>query len=656
MPFMPIPRYFLQRILPFLLLFLGAETLMRTVFLIKEWQYLNGAVDAVKIMATGLVFDLAAGVYALIPLALYLLVLPKKLHESRPDRIISAMLYGMFGAFLIFTCIGEWFFWDEFTARFNFIAVDYLVYTHEVIGNIRESYPVAPLFAAITVVAVIVGWLYARRLLPVQQPYVLHRLATLAICVGLAALSFVGVQGRWVEIGSNRYQYEVAKNGMYELFSAYRNNQLDYHQFYVTQDQDKLLAHVRHEIDPNSAHFLDDKLTHRVEAPAKEQRRNIVMITVESLSGNYLRAFGNQENLTPHLDALADQSLFFTNFYATGTRTVYGLSSLTLSMPPIPGNSIVRRPQNENLFSLGSVLNAKGYVSKFIYGGYGYFDNMNYFFEHNGYEIVDRTMMGKDEITFGNIWGVADEDLLRRTLKENDKAYAEGKPFFAMVMTTSNHRPFTYPDGRIDIPSHTGRKGGVKYTDYTIHQFLEEARSRPWFNNTVFVIVADHTAGGAGKSELDPAAYHIPLLIYAPGFITPQKVNTLSSQIDVAPTRLSLLNMSYDSRFYGKDILSNPPHRALISNYQQLGYLTNDNLLMLKPIKQMQWFKREGNDFILQQEMDAGLATMALSYFQTAPHWKEWSGMLKQWGSTNQVESKVLQNPKCRNVRYACIY
>ncbi|MGC4074575.1 MAG: sulfatase-like hydrolase/transferase [Nibricoccus sp.] len=114
-------------------------------------------------------------------------------------------------------------------------------------------------------------------------------------------------------------------------------------------------------------------------------------------------------------------------------------------------------------------------------------------------------------------------------------------------MTTSNHRPFTYPDGRIDLPSKiSGRAGAVKYTDYAIGKFLREAENKPWFKNTVFVIVADHCASVAGKAELAVKNYHIPLVIYAPGGqIAPGRVEDLTSQVDYAPTLLGLLNWSY---------------------------------------------------------------------------------------------------------------
>jgi len=616
--------YYLFRLKPFVYLFLFLETLLRLVLLIHERANIDAAADALKALAAGLAMDVGVLVYFLLPFCLYLAVMPARWHGTRKDRIASAILFGLFAYVLLFTRIGEWFFWDEFAARYNFIAVDYLIYTQEVIGNIRESYPVFPLLAGIAGIAALLAYRQYRAASRgrFHAPALGGRMMALGAVALVAVMSFFTLRSELADVSGNRYLNQIARNGIYELFAAYRHNELPYERFYVTEDEQRLTTQLRQKF--GLAGDMKNGITRHISADKPETPYNLVLITVESLSADYMKAFGNAENLTPNLDQLAEESLFFTNLYATGTRTVYGLSAITLSIPPLPGNSIVRRPENEGLFSLGSVLNRKGYESKFIYGGYGYFDNMNYFFANNGYGIVDRNDLKPEEISFANVWGVADEDLLKRVLKESDNSYAARKPFFQMVMTTSNHRPFTYPDGRIDIPSKTGRKGGVKYTDYAIGQFLSEARKHPWFDNTVFVIVADHTAGSAGKGELNPAGYHIPMLVYAPGIIAPKKVDALSSQIDVAPTLLGLLNMSYESRFFGQDIMKGEPGRAFISNYQQLGYLTKDKLMVIKPVKQTAFYGKSGDQF-MPTESDDELRQAAISYFQSANNWKTWN-------------------------------
>ncbi|MBN1548256.1 MAG: LTA synthase family protein [Syntrophaceae bacterium] len=318
-----------------------------------------------------------------------------------------------------------------------------------------------------------------------------------------------------------------------------------------------------------------------------EIKPNVIQITVESLSAEFLNQSGRYAGLTPNLSALEAYSLVFDNFYATGTRTDRGMEALSLSIPPTPGRSLVKRPHNEGLFSLGSLFRAKGYDTAFLYSGYGYFDNMNYFFGHNGYRVIDRNSVSRDDITFANVWGACDEDLFRWTLREADDVYKTGRPFHFFVMTTSNHRPFTFPEGKIDLPSKiSGRRGGVKYTDYAIGRFIQEAERKPWFKDTIFVIVADHCASSAGKTELPIDKYHIPLIIYAPGGQIPSgHVKTISSQTDYAPTLLGLLHWNYPSRFLGHDVLRIDPEEghAIIGNYQKLGHIEEGEFVILKP-------------------------------------------------------------------------
>jgi phosphoglycerol transferase MdoB-like AlkP superfamily enzyme len=299
---------------------------------------------------------------------------------------------------------------------------------------------------------------------------------------------------------------------------------------------------------------------------------------------------------------------------------VRGLEAVTLSIPPTPGNSIVKRPNNDNLYTLGEVFADHGYEPLYIYGGYGYFDNMNAFFGGNGYTVIDRTAIPKEAIHMENIWGVADEDLFSLALNELDQRTAAGKRFFAHIMTTSNHRPFTYPDGRIDIPSGSGREGAVKYTDWAIGNFIERARGKPWFANTVFVILADHTASGRGKTDLPVEQFRIPLIIYSPGNVKPARIDTLASQIDVGPTLLAQLNFSYRSRFFGHDIIAEGPRhqRAFLANYQTVGYLEDGILVELRPQRRWRLVDPVSGAELPASERGKQLLDEAISYYAGA--------------------------------------
>jgi len=563
--------------------------------LVYSFTFIDTSVIALfKLFLVGFFYDIMAFFYYSIPFVIYLFILPQKWYNSKIHKISSLLVFFGIIYTIVFNGVSEWFFWEEFGKRFNFIAVDYLVYTHEVIQNIRESYPIPLLLAAVFIVTGIIFYvLYKRtegfeKLFEDDSTYKERAWMTLVLLL-VPVLSFIFFQKQTIATSSspNRYNQELSKNGFYSLFSAFRNNELDYYEFYSTEDNTKILKNYRKLVQGKNSHFISDDLNktlRQVTHKGEEKKYNVILVMIESLSASYMGVYGDKNDLTPHMDALAKKSLFFSNFFATGTRTVRGMEAVTMSVPATAGRSIVKRPDNHNMFGIGWVFKEKGYDNKFIYAGHGYFDNMNAYFGHNGFKIVDRPSFSENEVTFSNVWGVCDEDLFDKSIKEADKSYVNKQPFFSFVMTTSNHRPFTYPEGKIDIPSHTGRHGGVKYTDYAIHNFLEKAKKKPWFDNTLFIFIADHNGGSAGKMDLPLYRYKVPLIIYAPAIIKAQNITKVSSQIDLAPTVMSLLDWSYKSKFYGRDILSDDfKPRALIGTYQKLGLYQDNKLTILLP-------------------------------------------------------------------------
>jgi phosphoglycerol transferase MdoB-like AlkP superfamily enzyme len=616
----------------FLAVFLGISFLTRAALLLKAAPEVTWSLSLLATFGWGVVYDLGAASFAALPLIVLLTVLPSEALLRPGMRQAVAGLGWLILFALLLGAVAEWAFWDEFGVRFNFIAVDYLVYTTEVLGNIRESYPLPLILGGLGAAAVAISGLFWRSGLlrswldASAQPWrARYRQGGLWLA---AALVLGGaLHADWLPAFRNNFNRELAKNGLWSLFAAFRNNVLDYGEFYPTRPLDQTFARLRDELTEDGSLLLrpEDYDTLRyVRNPGPELHPNVIQITVESLSAEFLGAFNPASTLTPQLDALAGRSLVFDNFYATGTRTDRGMEALTLSLPPTPGRSLIKRPRNENLFTLGSVFRAKGYDTAFLYGGFGYFDNMNHFFGQNGYRVVDRAAVPETDITFANAWGACDEDLLRWTLREADASAATGKPFHYFVMTTSNHRPFTFPDGRIDLPSKvSGRAGAVKYTDHAIGEFLRQAAQKPWFKNTVFVIVADHCAASAGKAELPVQNYHIPLIIYAPGGqIAPGRIKTLTSQMDYAPTLLGLLNWSYPSRFFGHDVRKIPADdaHALLGNYQKLGHLEKGEFVVLRPRGHSTYRYELGRTALTPApDSDYGLRE-AISFYQSASY------------------------------------
>lgn len=623
-------------VLLFYLFCLAENLIIRTILLIKEFPALSRVyIDLPQIYLIGAYNDTLNFSYFLIPIVFYLMLVPEKIYKSKYQVYFTHAAAFVAIAIFTFQAHAEWFFWNEFTARFNFIAVDYLVYTKEVLGNIRESYPMHLVYASVLGSALIIYALFFKLIQTIphhaHNEKFLHRLKSGFIILLIPLSSFVVFDRAFRKISDNTMVNELASNGLWKLFHAFRHNELDYDSFYKTLDEAQVVSLMKKELTTPSSETMDRKglpYIRKINGGGKEKNYNVVLVGVESLGANFMARFGGPPNTTPHLDALANNSLFFSRIYATGTRTVRGLEALTLSIPPTPGASIVRRNNNENLFSIGTVFRERKYETKFIYGGYGAFDNMNAFFSGNGFEIVDRTNFEKDEYIMANIWGVDDESLFNKAIKEADKSYRAQKKFFSFVMTTSNHRPYTYPEGRIDIPSHTSREGAVKYTDYSIHKFLKDAEKKPWFHNTIFVIVADHGVGGRGTTDIPMQQYHIPFFIYAPGIIKPQIIDRLASQIDVVPTVLAMLNFSYDSKFFGKNILemTQEEERAILGTYSSLGFYAKGTLVTLGLNRSIGYNKFDPLTQALQRgtKEDLAIRDQAISYYQSASYfWKQ---------------------------------
>ncbi len=574
-------------------------------------------------LAIGLLFDLGVAIMAAAPLALMIALWPARWARGRRIALTILLLPAMLA--VVFVAGAEITFWNEFASRFNFIAVEYLVYSREVLGNIRESYDLALLLPLVGALALALWALLVWRMrAPLAQPFpsVRRRMAALAVWVVLPGLAYAALDARYKEFSANAQLNELAGNGYFDFAHAFWANEIDYDRFYavlpesVTHDR---LARRLQSAEGASTGTLPFEREVRSSQP--ERSLNVVLVTMESMSAEFMAAFGNGQGLTPNLDRIAREGLLFTQLYATGTRTVRGLEAVTLSVPPTPGHSIVKRPDNAGLFTVGEVFRQKGYEPLYLYGGYSYFDNMSAFYGGNDYTVIDRTALASKDIHTETIWGVADEDLFAMALRELDARYAGGRRFYAHIMTTSNHRPYIYPEGRIDLPPKaSGRNGGVKYTDWAIGRFLDEARTKPWFDSTLFVFLADHTHKGRGLQELPLENYHIPMIVYAPQHVAPGVVATLASQIDVAPTVLGLLNFSYRSRFFGHDILreGRDHPRALMANYLTVGYHARGMLVELKPGRRHRIVEAATGRELAEDGATRPVLEEAIAYYQTA--------------------------------------
>jgi phosphoglycerol transferase MdoB-like AlkP superfamily enzyme len=631
------PSPFLHRFRPLAVL-AGAYLLLSAAVRAALWLRFGteAAIPAGQlpaILGLGAVNDAVEAMYLFAPFTLYLAVLPQRWYDSATQRtlLVLAVWLALFG--MVFLGAMEYFFFEEFDARFNRVAVDYLVSPHEVLGNIYESYPVVPIALAGATTAVLLAlalWPLMRHGMGRPAPAHLRGAALLGQLGALSlAVAFypTDLLGRF----DNRVANEIVANGSSSFFRALRTNHLDYDEFYATGDPARLLGLLRADLGTAGGTLVHpDGLVRRFDArPGGLGRLNVVVLAEESFGAEFVGAYGDGRGLTPEFDALAREGLLFAHTYASGTRTVRGLEAMSASLPPIPGDSVVKRGGNGTVITWGEVMQQLGYRTSFLYGGYGYFDNMNAYFGANGFEVHDRSDIHSPR--FGNIWGVADEDLFAHALAHFDERAAAGVPFFALVMSTSNHKPYTFPPGIPGVPeSGGGREAGIRYADFALGQFFREARKRDWYRNTLFVVMADHGARVYGSAEIPLYSYEIPFVILAPGRLAPGRVEALTGQIDLAPTVLGLLGLPYEAPFFGRDVLHYPdPRRALLFNHNQnVALYRADELAILglhrsavsvvhrcDPAR-----PRKDRDLYQRVPEDRALIELAVAYFQTGAH------------------------------------
>jgi phosphoglycerol transferase MdoB-like AlkP superfamily enzyme len=579
------------------------------------------------IVPAGAIADAIQSLYLLAPFALFLALLPDRWRASAAVHavITAGAFLWMFG--LTFVAVAEYFFFEEFDSRFNLVSVDYLMYPTEVVGDIRGEYPVLTVLAIGAALAVVMVALLRRQLrtgadLPGTRAARLRSLGIYLAVVTLAALTF---QSSSLSLSRNRVANELASNGAMSFFRAMRTSEIDYGAYYASRDRKHNLEELEQALSQGGGEFtrlaegrIDRDFPARADGLGK---MNVVVIASESFGAEFSKLYGSKRDWTPAFDRFAQKSVWFRHMYASGTRTVRGLEALTASFPPIPSVSIVRRPGNENIANWGSVMHSQGYSTSFLYGGYGYFDNMNYFYANNGFEVLDRKSITKPT-RFENVWGVADEDLYDLALDHFDALSKGGKPFFAIIMNTSNHKPFTFRAGVPGVkPAGGGRESGVRYADFAQGYFLEQAEKHGWFDNTVFVVVADHGARVYGKQDIPIKSYEIPMLIYSPRHLRPRRVDSLTTQIDVAPTVLGLLGLPYHAPFFGQDVLhTNAADRVVFfSHNHDVAILRGNQLAILGLQKSTEnFFYDAATDTYKPAPRNRELNDLAIAYYQTA--------------------------------------
>ncbi|MBW4967781.1 MULTISPECIES: LTA synthase family protein [unclassified Pseudoalteromonas] len=521
---------------------------------------------------------------------------------------------------------------NQYDVRPNRLYIEYLDYPQEVFSMLVHGH----LFAMLsTLLLASLTSVYSYRLLcrAFTQPQSLKKasnlpilMAALIICLFAArgTLSHRPLNPALVYFSQDSLVNSLVLNSTYSVAFALKNmgNEKSASNLYGTMPRQQIIDTVK------KASYRKQFVTGNIPTLAHNKpfvsgvKKNLVIILEESLGARFVGELGGLD-ITPELDELYQQGWGFDNLYATGTRSVRGIEAITTGFTPSPSRSVVKLSKSQhNFFSLADVLSQEGYKTQFIYGGESHFDNMKSFFLGNGFnDIVDINHIENPQ--FISSWGVSDEDLFNQADKELTKLSNSTEPFFSLVFTSSNHDPFDIPQGKVSLPKghnpeNYKRDLAIKYADYALGKFINKAKTRSYWENTVFLVVADHDVRVFGSEPVPLKSFHIPAVILNSDMKS-KRDPRLVSQIDLPVTLLSLLGIDQATPMLGFDLTkSYPVERAMMQYYDNFAYLENERAVILMPNQQTSYWRynkqtkiQEKNE---QQNADQTLAEKALAH------------------------------------------
>jgi len=565
--------------------------LVRACLIIWQWPRVMAVDGLMRILLIGLQMDFLLVSYLLaVPALLFLL-----------DGPLSAKLLRVWltfwTTFLLFMELATPSFLNEYGIRPNRLFIEYLNYPQEVLGLLWGQYKLPLFLAAVLLPLAAMGaWHLYGRWIPYRQHWSWKR--RLAVFPLLVLVIFLGARSslghRPANISTAAFSNDplvndLALNSTYSvMYAAYRmKDEKDAGKFYGRMDEDEIITRVRQAMDAPLSSFANPSIPtlHRQTASRQiDSPYNLVIILEESLGAQYVETLGGLP-LTPNLVQLSREGMWLKNLYATGTRSVRGIEAVTTGFLPTPGRSVVKLNSfGKPFFNLAGYLKGYGYESVFVYGGESHFDNMRGFFLRNGFDrVIDEK--DYDQWEFKGTWGVSDEDLFMRANQEFE-AYGK-QPFMGLIFTSSYHSPFEFPEGRLkanqlsDNPEHNA----IRYADYALGRFFDQARRSSYWDRTIFLVVADHDSRVRGADLVPIRHFHIPGLIIGPG-IAPKAYAHVASQIDLPPTLLSLMGISGEHPMVGRD-LTRPPRpdggRAIMQYANNQAYRVGDQVIILQP-------------------------------------------------------------------------
>lgn len=421
-----------------------------------------------------------------------------------------------------------------------------------------------------------------------------------AICVGLCMFGIRGRMGYNPIKVSQAYYCEdpflnqLGVNPVFNLLTSTLDDNRKENRTLHLMSEEEALANVQKYLQRQGIDNLSP-IARKVDREGTPVRKNVVLVFMESMSANLMGAFGSEKNLTPYLDSLYHRSLSFSHFYSSGIHTNHGIYSTLFSFPAIMKRNAMKGSVIPVYSGLPTVLQENGYCNLFFMTHESQYDNMNAFLRTNGFdEIYAQENYPADKVV--NSFGVQDDFMYQYALPILNEKAETGNPFFTVLLSISNHPPYVIPP-YFHPQSSVPEEQIVEYADWSIRQFMEAAGKQPWFDNTIFVFLGDHgKMVGTPECEMPQSYNHIPLMIYGKD-IQASVHDGFGGQIDVSPTLLGLLNVSYLQNNFGVDMLREERPCMFFTADNMIGARDADYLFIYVPDSQQEFRYKleEGN-------------------------------------------------------------
>lgn len=398
-----------------------------------------------------------------------------------------------------------------------------------------------------------------------------------ACAVALILLCLFGIRGRVgynpIKISqayycSDPFLNQLGINPAFNLLTSWLDDQRKENRELHLMPYAEAVANARRELGIGGVADSLHVLRRNVADQGPKSRPNVVVILMESMSADLLGTFGNRQHLTPTLDSLYRHSLAFTRCYSAGIHTNHGMTAALYSFPALMFRNLMKGTVTPRRPGIPTVLKGEGWHNMFFMTHEAQYDNMKAFFQTNGYdEIFAQENYPRKEVV--NSFGVSDHYLFDFALQTINSRAAQKKPFFATLLTISNHPPYVIPP-YFKPQSADAETQIVEYADWAIGDFLAKARREPWYENTIFIIMADHgKLVGKATTEAPESYNHIPLLMFGPG-VPQRQYDGLATQVDVMPMLMARLGISYQYDGFGQDVLTTPRRMVFYSADNQV--------------------------------------------------------------------------------------